>query len=99
MTDALLSLSCLLILVTILLPFIIKLKTEQHHLNLQQEAYYVMQDLKNTASTSAGLNEESDLLDDHFNITTTPYKNHQLICVEWVKENEEIENYCQYTPL
>ncbi|MDQ0158618.1 hypothetical protein [Alkalibacillus salilacus] len=58
-----------------------------------------MQDFKNTASISASLDTSLDLFNNQFNIIATPNKNHQLICVEWVKENEEIENFCQYTPL
>ncbi|MET3684283.1 hypothetical protein ABID56_002409 [Alkalibacillus flavidus] len=98
LTDALLALSCLMVITTILLPFLIQLHARQSDIEKQHDAYLLMQSqLEERLPITEDKLIDTTYNDHHYTINLSPKDHQTLICIEWMTFNNETDRYCHYT--
>ncbi len=100
MYDLLLSLSCLLIITTFLIPLLAHVHITEQDLRHKNEAITVLQEhIKDgQLSQKTKTNNLSDQMLQDYVITSQPHERFTLFCINWKNRSNNEERMCQYVP-
>ncbi|GAA0457876.1 hypothetical protein [Alkalibacillus silvisoli] len=96
--DALLSLSCFIIMMSVLFPFIVHLYEYKTDIELRQNAYHLLhQQTEQVVTEKISNSKESDHYND-YNIEIEEKNKQIVVCISWVNTNETEEKLCRHIP-